>query len=72
VEEARIVVTGMTCPHCAAQVKRVLEGLAPGLSAEVDLAAGVARLSGERLPGAPELAAALKVAGFSGGERADA
>lgn len=60
----RIAVGGMNCGHCTAQVKKTLEALAPGVTVDVDLAAGEARLSGGDLPGDEVLQAAVERIGF--------
>ena len=39
-------ITGMTCGHCTAAVKKALEKVAGVASADVDLAAGRAKVSG--------------------------
>jgi copper chaperone CopZ len=65
--ELSIVVGGMNCGHCTAQVKNTLESLAPGLAADVELERGRARLSGDTLPDAATLAAALTRVGFTYG-----
>ncbi|MFN2322873.1 MAG: heavy-metal-associated domain-containing protein [Trueperaceae bacterium] len=39
-------ITGMTCDHCTAAVKKALENVSGVVSAEVDLAAGRAAVSG--------------------------
>lgn len=39
-------ITGMTCDHCTAAVKKALENVSGVVSAEVDLAAGRAEVSG--------------------------
>jgi copper chaperone len=39
-------IDGMTCGHCTAAVKKALERVAGVESAEVDLAAGRARIAG--------------------------
>jgi len=62
--ERRIAVGGMNCGHCTAQVKKTLEALAPGLAADVDLAAGEARLTGDALPADDVLQAAVERIGF--------
>jgi copper chaperone len=41
-----LTITGMTCGHCSAAVKKALEKVAGVSSADVDLAAGRAKVSG--------------------------
>ena len=55
-------IDGMTCGHCSAAVKRALERVAGVVSADVDLAAGRARVKGAADPGA--LVAAVQDEGY--------
>lgn len=41
-----LTITGMTCGHCTAAVKKALEKVSGVTSADVDLAAGRATVSG--------------------------
>ena len=41
-----LAITGMTCGHCSAAVKKALEKVSGVTSADVDLAAGRAKVSG--------------------------
>ena len=41
-----LTITGMTCGHCSAAVKKALEKVAGVASADVDLAAGRAKVAG--------------------------
>ena len=59
-----IRVTGMTCQNCVRHVSQALSSLPGVRSAEVDLAAGSARLDTERELPAQELRAALDEAGY--------
>ncbi len=62
--ELTIGVGGMTCGHCSAQVKKTLEALIPGLSADVSLEQGAVRLTGEVLPDDERLRAEITRIGF--------
>ena len=61
--EKTIKVEGMMCMHCVAHVKKALEEL-PGVTAEVDLDAGKAVVSGKTLPEDAVLTAAVTEAGY--------
>jgi copper chaperone len=41
-----LTITGMTCGHCSAAVKKALEGVSGVASADVDLTAGRAKVAG--------------------------
>lgn len=61
----KLKVSGMTCGGCAANVRRILAARPGVISAEVDLAGGVAELSCREGQVSPEaLAAALASAGY--------
>ena len=62
-------ITGMTCGHCSAHVKKAL-GQVPGTrAAEVDLASGMARVDGEAPAAA--LIAAVEAEGYQAVEMAE-
>jgi copper chaperone len=59
-----IVVTGMTCDHCASAVRAEISKL-PGVSGvDVDVAAGTVDVTGDPLPGDAPLRAAVEEAGY--------
>ena len=58
-----IVVTGMTCHHCACAVRTEISML-PGIT-DVDVGEGTVRISGEPLPGDASLREAVGEAGTS-------
>ena len=59
-----ILVSGMTCEHCARAVRAEVGGL-PGVTAvDVDVAAGTVVISGASLPGRAELREAIAEAGY--------
>ena len=62
-DEATLRVEGMTCSHCAGAVRRALLETAGVTSAEVDLAAGVARVTGGDLD-ADRLARSVEQLGY--------
>jgi len=55
-------VDGMTCGHCAAAVKKALEGVAGVNAAAVDLATGRAQVDGH--PDLASLVAAVREEGY--------
>jgi copper chaperone len=55
-------IEGMTCGHCTAAVKKALEKVSGVTTAEVDLAAGRARVAGQADPAA--LVAAVQDEGY--------
>jgi copper chaperone len=64
VETRSVVVTGMSCEHCATAVRAEV-GKLPGVSeVDVDVAAGTVRISGEPLPAEAALRAAVEEAGY--------
>jgi copper chaperone len=63
-ETRSLVVTGMTCEHCARAVRDEV-GQLPGVSAvDVDVAAGTVRITGSPVPGDPALREAITEAGY--------
>ena len=63
-ETRSVMVTGMSCEHCATAVRAEV-GKLPGVSeVDVDAAAGTVRISGEPLPGDAALRAAVEEAGY--------
>jgi len=62
-EQLELTVEGMTCQHCAAAVQRALSECQGVQSAQVDLAAGRARVRGEGLE-AEQLVAAVAGLGY--------
>jgi copper chaperone len=64
VETRSIVVTGMSCDHCATAVRAEL-GKLPGVTGvEVDVPAGKVRVTAERVPGDAALREAIEEAGY--------
>lgn len=63
-ETRSIVVTGMSCEHCATAVRAEI-GRLPGVTGvDVDVAAGTVRISGSPLPGDAALREAVEEAGY--------
>ena len=63
-ESRSLVVTGMSCEHCATAVRAEV-GKLPGVSrVDVDVAAGTVRVSGEPLPADAALREAVQEAGY--------
>jgi copper chaperone len=63
-ETRALVVTGMTCEHCARAVRDEV-GKIPGVSAvDVDVAAGKVRVTGSPVPGESALREAIEEAGY--------
>ena len=62
-------ITGMTCGHCSAHVKKALEQVAGVRAAEVDLSSGLARVEGEAVPAG--LIAAVEEEGYQAVEVAE-
>ena len=59
-----IVVTGMSCEHCAHAVRAEI-GKLPGVTeVAVDVPAGKVRITGEQLPGDAALRGAIAEAGY--------
>ena len=65
-EKVVLKIDGMTCGHCAETVARALRGMADVTDVRVNLAAGQAVISGQRLDG-QALAAAVAAAGYKSG-----
>jgi copper chaperone len=64
VETRSIVVTGMSCDHCAHAIRAEI-GKLPGIAeVDVDVAAGQVRITGEPFPGDTALRAAVAEAGY--------
>jgi copper chaperone len=64
VETRSIVVTGMSCDHCAHAIRAEI-GQLPGVAeVDVDVAAGKVLITGEPVPGDPALRAAVEEAGY--------
>jgi copper chaperone len=64
VETRSIVVTGMSCDHCANAIRAEI-GRLPGVTeVDVDVAAGKVRITGEPLPGDAALREAVEEAGY--------
>jgi copper chaperone len=64
VETRSVVVTGMSCEHCATAVRAEV-GKLPGVSeVDVDVAAGTVRITGEPLPAEAALREAVEEAGY--------
>jgi copper chaperone len=64
VETRSVLVTGMSCEHCATAVRTEV-GKLPGVSeVDVDVAAGTVRVSGEPLPAEAALRQAVEEAGY--------
>ncbi len=62
--ETTIRVEGMSCGNCAAKVEKALREL-PGVSAEVDLEAGSARVTHPAEVAFDDLARAIQAAGYT-------
>jgi copper chaperone len=59
-----ILVSGMSCDHCASAVRAEI-GKLPGVTdVEVDVEAGHVRITGASIPGDAELRAAVEEAGY--------
>ena len=59
-----IVVTGMSCEHCAHAVRAEI-GKLPGVTeVDVDVQAGKVQITGEQLPGDAALREAIAEAGY--------
>ena len=63
-ETRSIVVTGMTCDHCARAVRDEVGVLAGVTEVDVDVPGGIVRVSGAPLPPDETLAAAIIEAGY--------
>ena len=63
-ETRSIVVTGMSCDHCAHAIRAEI-GRLPGVAeVDVDVTAGQVRVTGEPLPGDAALRGAVEEAGY--------
>jgi copper chaperone len=63
-EQSVIVVTGMTCEHCANAVRAEIAGI-PGVSqVDVDVASGQVKIAAEPRPDRAALRAAVETAGY--------
>jgi copper chaperone CopZ len=64
VDTLQILVSGMTCDHCARAVRDEV-GALPGVTAvDVDVAGGKVAITGEPLPGREALREAITEAGY--------
>jgi copper chaperone CopZ len=63
-ETRSVVVTGMTCEHCARAVRAEVGALAGVAEVQVDVAGGTVRISGAPLPGDEALRDAVAEAGY--------
>jgi len=64
VETRTIIVTGMSCDHCANAIRTEI-GRLPGVTEiDVDVAGGLARVTGDPLPDDQSLRAAVEEAGY--------
>lgn len=59
-----IMVTGMTCEHCASAVRAEVSKLTGVTGVDVDVAAGTVHISGDPLPGDAQLRVAVEEAGY--------
>jgi copper chaperone len=64
VETRSLVVTGMSCEHCATAVRAEIGKLDGVTGVDVDVAAGTVRITGSPLPGDAALRAAVEEAGY--------
>ncbi|MGB6581290.1 MAG: heavy metal-associated domain-containing protein [Streptosporangiaceae bacterium] len=63
-ETRSILVTGMSCDHCANAIRAEI-GRLPGVTEiDVDVVAGKVRITGEPLPGDTALRTAVEEAGY--------
>ena len=63
-ETRTIIVTGMSCDHCATAIRTEI-GRLPGVTEiDVDVAGGKVRIIGEQLPGDAALRDAVEEAGY--------
>jgi copper chaperone len=63
-ETRTIIVTGMSCDHCAKAIRAEL-GKLPGVTeVDVDVADGRVRITGPQLPGHAALREAVEEAGY--------
>ena len=59
-----IMVTGMTCEHCATAVRAEISRLPGVTDVDVNVASGEVRIAGEALPDDAALRAAIETAGY--------
>jgi copper chaperone len=64
VETRSLVVTGMSCEHCATAVRAEIGKLDGVTGVDVDVAAGTVRITGSPMPGDAALRAAVEEAGY--------
>jgi copper chaperone len=64
VETRSIVVTGMSCDHCASAIRAEVSKLPGVTEVDVDVAAGKVRITGAPVPGEAALRAAVEEAGY--------
>ena len=57
-------VSDMTCGHCASTIERAVKGTDPGASVTIDIPARKVQV--ETVRPAPDIAEAIKLAGYSG------
>lgn len=62
--EKKMLIEGMKCMHCKANVEKVLKGVAGVTDAEVDLEAKTARIEADAAVSDEALMAAVKEKGF--------
>lgn len=63
-ETRTILVTGMSCEHCASAVRAEVAKLAGVTSVQVDVAAGIVQVTADPFPGHADLRAAIAEAGY--------
>jgi copper chaperone len=63
-ETRSIMVTGMSCEHCANAVRAEVGGLPGVTEVDVDVAAGKVRVTGSPVPGDAALREAIEEAGY--------
>jgi copper chaperone len=64
VETRSVLVTGMSCEHCATAVRAEVGKLSGVSEIDVDVAAGTVRISGEPLPAEAAIRHAVEEAGY--------
>jgi copper chaperone len=64
VETRTIVVTGMSCDHCASAIRAEVGKLPGVIEIDVDVAGGKVRVTGTQLPGDAVLREAVEEAGY--------
>ncbi len=63
-ETRTIIVTGMSCDHCANAIRAEIGGLAGVTEVDVDVSAGQVHLTGPQLPDDAALREAIEEAGY--------